>query len=73
MFIIQVFELLKYKMFTGQKLLYSSGGQALFNVPVARGTVMSEGAVPDTCEAAGMRAVCSAQSGCSFNSARSGR
>ena len=56
-------------MFTGERL-YSSNGQTLFKVPVAYGTRLSEGSVPDTCEGAGMKAVCQGQAGCQFNSAR---
>ena len=54
-------------MFTG---LHSSNGQEMFKVLIAYGTRIIEGVVPDTCEAAGLRAACAGPAGCRYNSAR---
>ena len=37
---------------------------------MAKGRTLTEGTVADTCEAAGMKAVCTGPSGCRHNSAR---
>jgi hypothetical protein len=39
-------------------------------MPIAKGKTLVEGTVADTCEEAGMRAVCSGPSGCEYNSDR---
>jgi len=43
---------------TGSKLYLEENGRKFYGVPIADGTTIVEGAVADTCEAAGMRAVC---------------
>jgi len=55
---------------TMKRQLYSSGGLSYFKMPVSYGTRLIEGAVADTCDAAGMKSVCLGQSGCQYNSAR---
>jgi len=54
----------------GYKLYYEENGAKFYGIPVAEGTTLEEGAVPDTCEAVGMRAVCNGDSSCRFNSER---
>merc|ERR1711892_456206 len=46
----------------GSKLYLEENGRRFYGVPIADGTTFVEGAVADTCEAAGMRAVCSGDS-----------
>ena len=57
--------------FSESNLLYKdNNGYSYYGMPVANGKRLVEGAVPDTCEAVGMEAVCSGPSGCGYNSAR---
>merc|ERR1711892_691723 len=56
--------------YPGSKLYLEENGRKFYGVPVADGTTMIEGAVADTCDAAGMRAVCIGDSSCSYSSAR---
>jgi len=51
----------------GYKLFYEAGMG--YGIPLAEGTTLTEGVVADTCEAVGMRAVCSGGSSCEYYSA----
>ena len=50
-------------------LLYKGDGYCYYKVPVANGVKLIEGAVPDTCQAAGLEAVC-AGANCPWRSSR---
>ena len=54
------------------ELLYESAGVRYYKVPVPHGTSLVTGAVADTCEENGMKAVCNGESlaSCSYTSAR---
>ena len=54
------------------ELLYESAGVRYYKVPVPHGTRLVTGAVADTCEKNGMKAVCNGESlaSCSYTSAR---
>merc|ERR1711892_763091 len=54
----------------GSKLYLEENGRKFYGVPIADGTTLVEGAVADTCDAAGMRAVCVGDSSCERSSAR---
>jgi len=56
--------------YPGSKLYLKENGRRFYGVPIAAGTTIVEGAVPDTCQAAGMRAVCTGDSSCKWASAR---
>ena len=47
-------------------MLHTDSQFKYYKVPVAKGTTLTEGKVPETCEAAGMRAVCDGPSGCRY-------
>ena len=47
-------------------LLHSAEGYSYYKVPVAEGVRLVEGAVADTCEEAGMRAVCLGDTDCPY-------
>ena len=47
-------------------LLYSRDGYEYYKVPVKHGEVLVEGKVAETCEAAGMKAVCLGPAGCGY-------
>ena len=51
-------------------LLHSGGSYEYYKVPIKNGTRLVEGAVPDTCDGAELRAVCNGPSGCKWNSER---
>jgi len=55
---------------TGAKLYYEKERAKYYGIPVAKGTTLKEGVVANTCEAVGMRAVCSGDSSCSYYSSR---
>ena len=57
-------------LLVGSTLYYEERGAKYYGIPVPRGTRMTEGAVADTCEAAGMRAVCAGDSNCRYSSSR---
>ena len=46
------------------ELLYTDSQYKYYKVTVAKGTRMKEGKVPETCEAAGLRAVCPGSTSC---------
>jgi len=54
----------------GYKLYYEENGAKYYGIPVAEGTTLTEGVVPDTCDAVGMKAVCTGDSSCRYYSAR---
>jgi len=54
----------------GYKLYYEEDGVKFYGIPVAEGTTLREGVVPDTCESVGMRAVCAGDSSCRFYNER---
>jgi len=54
----------------GSKLYYEENGAKYYGIPVAEGTTLTEGVVPDTCDAVGMKAVCTGDSSCRYYSAR---
>ena len=54
----------------GSILYYEERVAQYYGIPVPRGTIMTEGAVPDSCEAAGMKAVCAGDSNCRYSSSR---
>ena len=54
----------------GSTLYYEERGARYYGIHVPKDTRMTEGAVADTCEAAGMRAVCAGDSNCSWSSSR---
>merc|ERR1719193_643258 len=54
----------------GSKLYYEENGAQFYGIPVAEGTKITEGVVADTCEAAGMKAVCAGDSNCRWSSNR---
>ena len=49
-----------------QTLLYTEEGYKYYKVPVADGQRLVEGKVPETCAAAGMRAVCHGSAGSAY-------
>ena len=49
-------------------LIHSDAGYNYYKIPVANNTRMLEGAVSDTCQAAGFEAVCSGPFGCQYSS-----
>ena len=56
--------------FSGAKLYLEENDHFYYGVPVPNGKTMVEGTVADTCDAAGMRAVCEGPAGCKYNSIR---
>ena len=52
------------------KLYLQENGYSYYGVPVATGKTLVEGTVADTCEAAGMRAVCTGSADCKYYSKR---
>jgi|ERR1712098_686534 len=48
----------------GSKLFYEEKGAKYYGIPVAKGVTLNTGVVADTCDAAGMRAVCNGDSSC---------
>jgi len=54
----------------GSKLYLNHNGRKFYGVPIPDGTRILEGVVADTCDAAGMRAVCGGDSSCKYSSAR---
>merc|ERR1712142_1030672 len=54
----------------GSKLLYKEKGATYYGVPVKNGTTLTTGTVADTCDAAGMKAVCFGNKYCSHSSSR---
>merc|ERR1712142_1090339 len=54
----------------GSKLLYKEKGATYYGVPVKTGTTLTTGTVADTCDAAGMKAVCFGNKYCSHSSSR---
>ena len=54
----------------GSILYYEGRVAQYYGIPVPRGTRMTEGAVADSCEAAGMKAVCAGDCNCRYSSSR---
>ena len=50
-----------------EELLYTDSQYEYYKVTVAAGTRMISGKVPETCDAAGLRAVCPGSTDCSYN------
>ena len=61
---IQIIDL--FQVPENAELLYTDSQYEYYKVTVAKGTRMIKGKVPETCEAAGLRAVCPGSTSCQF-------